>query len=58
MKIGYIRVSFPKSETIRTIIRINKSTWDRFNKFAIDNKELNKQDLIAKALEEYMDKFS
>lgn len=53
-----IKINFSKSETIRTTIRINKSTWDRFNKFAIDNKEFNKQDLMAQALEEYIDKFS
>ena len=53
-----IKINLPKSETIRTTIRINKSTWDRFDKFAKDNKEFNKQDLIAQALEEYMNKFS
>lgn len=53
-----IKINLSKSETIRTTIRINKSTWDRFDKFAQDNKEFNKQDLMAQALEEYMDKFS
>ena len=53
-----IKINLPKSENIRTTIRINKSTWDRFDKFAQDNKEFNKQDLIAQALEEYMNKFS
>lgn len=52
-----IKIKLPKSETIRTTIRINKSTWDRFDKFAQDNKEFNKQDLMAQALEEYMNKF-
>lgn len=53
-----IKINLPKSQNIRTTIRINKSTWDRFDKFAKDNKEFNKQDLIAQALEEYMNKFS
>lgn len=53
-----IKIKLPKSETIRTTIRINKSTWDRFDKFAQNNKEFNKQDLMAQALEEYINKFS
>ena len=52
-----IKINLPKSETIRTTIRINKATWDKFDKFAQENKEFNKQDLIAQALENYMDSF-
>lgn len=52
-----IKINLPKSETIRTTIRINKATWDKFNKFAQENKEFNKQDLMAQALENYMDNF-
>lgn len=51
-----IKINLPKSENIRTTIRINKNTWVRFDKFAQDNKEFNKQDLLAQALEDYMDK--
>lgn len=52
-----IKINLPKSETTRTTIRINKATWDKFDKFAQENKEFNKQDLIAQALENYMDSF-
>lgn len=52
-----IKINLPKSETTRTTIRINKCVWDRFDKFSEDNKEFNKQDLMAQALEDYMDKF-
>lgn len=52
-----IKINLPEAETTRTTIRINKSTWERFDKFAQDNKEFNKQDLMAQALEEYMNKF-
>ncbi len=52
-----IKINLPKSETIRTTIRINKATWDKFDKFAQENKEFNKQDLMAQALENYMDSF-
>ena len=52
-----IKINLPKSEIIRTTIRINKDTWDKFDKFAQEHKEFNKQDLMAQALEEYMNKF-
>lgn len=53
-----IRINLPKAETIRTTIRINKDTWDRFDTFVQQNKEFNKQDLMAQALEEYMSKYN
>lgn len=52
-----IKINLPQSETIRTTIRINKITWDKFDQFAQENKEFNKQDLMAQALEEYMNNF-
>lgn len=52
-----IKINLPESEIIRTTIRINKDTWDKFDKFAQEHKEFNKQDLMAQALEEYMNKF-
>jgi hypothetical protein len=52
-----IKINLPKADAIRTTIRINKSTWDRFDEFTKDNKEFNKQDLMAQALEDYMNKF-
>ena len=51
-----IKINLPEAETIRTTIRINKKTWNKFKKFAEENKEFNQQDLMAQALEEYMDK--
>ena len=53
-----IKINLPKSEIIRTTIRINKDTWDKFDKFAQEHKEFNKQDLMAQALEEYMNNFA
>ena len=52
-----IKINLPEAETIRTTIRINESTWNRFKKFAEEHKEFNQQDLMAQALEEYMDKY-
>lgn len=52
-----IKINLPQSETIRTTIRINKIIWDKFDQFAQENKEFNKQDLMAQALEEYMNNF-
>lgn len=52
-----IKINLSTTENIRTTIRINKDTWNRFDKFARDNKEFNKQDLMAQALEDYMNKF-
>ena len=51
-----IKINLPEAETIRTTIRINESTWNRFKKFAEEHKEFNQQDLMAQALEEYMNK--
>ena len=52
-----IKINIPKSETIRTTIRINKEVWDKFDEFSKENNEFNKQDLMAQALLEYMNKF-
>lgn len=52
-----IKINLPKSETIRTTIRINKDIWDEFDKFSKKNNEFNKQDLMAQALKEYMEKY-
>ena len=52
-----IKINLPEAETIRTTIRINESTWNRFKKFSNNHKEFNQQDLMAQALEEYMDKY-
>lgn len=52
-----IKINLPKSESTRTTIRINKEIWDRFDEFSNKNKEFNKQDLMAQALKEYMEKY-
>lgn len=52
-----IKINLPKSETIRTTIRINKDIWDKFDEFSKKNNEFNKQDLMAQALKEYMEKY-
>lgn len=52
-----IKINLPQSENIRTTIRINKEIWDRFETFSKKNKEFNKQDLMAQALKEYMEKY-
>lgn len=52
-----IKINLPQSENIRTTIRINKEIWDRFEEFSKKNKEFNKQDLMAQALKEYMEKY-
>ena len=52
-----IKINLPKSETIRTTIRINKDIWDKFDEFSKQNNEFNKQDLMAQALKEYMEKY-
>lgn len=51
-----IKINLPEAEVIRTTIRINKATWNKFKKFAEDHKEFNQQDLMAQALEDYMNK--
>lgn len=53
-----IKINLPEAEIIRTTIRINESTWNRFKKFAEEHKEFNQQDLMAQALEEYMNKYN
>lgn len=52
-----IKINLPESKITRTTIRINEKIWDRFGEFAELHKEFNKQDLIAQALLEYMNKF-
>lgn len=49
-----IKIDLPESETTRTTIRINKIIWDEFDKFCGENKEFNKQDLMAQALKDFM----
>lgn len=49
-----IKIDLPESETTRTTIRINKTIWDEFDLFCNENKEFNKQDLMAQALKEFM----
>lgn len=51
-----IKINLPEAETIRTTIRINESTWNKFKEFSNNHKEFNQQDLMAQALEDYMDK--
>lgn len=52
-----IKIDLPQSESTRTTIRINKEIWNRFEEFSKKNKEFNKQDLMAQALKEYMEKY-
>lgn len=49
-----IKIDLPDSETTRTTIRINKIIWDEFDEFCSENKEFNKQDLMAQALKDFM----
>ena len=49
-----IKIGLPESETTRTTIRINKVIWDEFDMFCSENKEFNKQDLMAQALKDFM----
>lgn len=49
-----IKIDLPESETTRTTIRINKIILDEFNLFCNENKEFNKQDLMAQALKDFM----
>lgn len=49
-----IRIDLPTSQTTRTTIRINKIIWDEFDMFCSENKEFNKQDLMAQALKDFM----
>lgn len=52
-----IKIDLPQSQSTRTTIRINKEIWDKFDEFSNKNKEFNKQDLMAQALKEYMEKY-
>ena len=52
--IKVIKIDLPDSETTRTTIRINKVIWDEFDLFCNENKEFNKQDLMAQALKNFM----
>ena len=49
-----IKIDLPESETTRTTIRINKVIWEEFDAFCNENKEFNKQDLMAQALKDFM----
>ncbi|MGL5712787.1 MAG: hypothetical protein ACRCX2_07190 [Paraclostridium sp.] len=49
-----IKIDLPESETTRTTIRINKIVWEEFDVFCGENKEFNKQDLMAQALKDFM----
>lgn len=49
-----IKIDLPESETTRTTIRINKIIWEEFDVFCNENKEFNKQDLMAQALKDFM----
>lgn len=49
-----IKIDLPECETTRTTIRINKIIWEDFDKFCSENKEFNKQDLMAQALKDFM----
>lgn len=49
-----IKIDLPESETTRTTIRINRIIWDEFDLFCSENKEFNKQDLMAQALKDFM----
>lgn len=53
-----IKINLPKAEIIRTTIRINESTWNRFKEFANNHKEFNQQDLMAQAIEDFIKKHS
>ena len=51
-----IKIELEGTETTRTTIRINKNTWDKFKEFSEVHKEYNQQDLLAQALEEFIQK--
>lgn len=51
-----IKINLPEANVTRTTIRINEITWNKFKKFAENHKEFNQQDLMAQALEDYMNK--
>lgn len=49
-----IKIELPKSESLKTSIRINKDIWIQFGQFAELHSEFVKGDLLAQALKEYM----
>lgn len=51
-----ITIDLDNKGNARTTIRINNTIWEDFGKFCDDNSHLDKQDLHAMALKEYMDK--
>lgn len=51
-----IQLELPKSESIKTSIRVNKEIWEQFGAFAGVHSEFVKGDLLAQALKEFMDK--
>lgn len=51
-----IKIDLPKSESIKTSIRVSKQVWEQFGQFAELNREFVKGDLLAQALKEYMEK--
>lgn len=51
-----IKIELPKSESLKTSIRVNKDIWVQFGKFAELHSEFVKGDLLAQALKEYMEK--
>ena len=53
-----IKIELEGTETTRTTVRINKNTWNKFKKFVENHKEFSQQDLMAQALEEYMNKYN
>lgn len=53
-----IKINLPKAKATRTTIRINEITWNKFKKFAEDHKEFNQQDLMAQAIEDFINKHS
>lgn len=52
-----IQIHLPKSESIKTSIRVNKYIWEQFRVFAGVHSEFVKGDLLAQALKDYMDKY-
>ena len=51
-----IKIELPKSESLKTSIRVNKDIWVQFGQFAELHSEFVKGDLLAQALKEYMEK--
>lgn len=51
-----IQIKFPKSDSIKVSIRVDKNIWEQFGVFSTMHREFGKGDLLAQALKEYMDK--